>query len=108
MPARCTRLSGSDAFSVPNRAALVTIISVKPMMALSGVRSSWLMLATNCDLCWLASSSCAAFLLDFLEQARILDRQDGLGGEGLQQIDACSGKFARRFAPHHQRADRPR
>src|SRR5262245_57490059 len=28
------------------------------MMALSGVRSSWLMLATNCDLCWLASPSC--------------------------------------------------
>jgi hypothetical protein len=36
--------SGSCAFSVPKRAALVTIISVKPMMALSGVRSSWLML----------------------------------------------------------------
>src|SRR5215471_3159898 len=27
-------------------------------MALSGVRSSWLILARNCDLCWLASSSC--------------------------------------------------
>src|SRR5690348_12281652 len=26
-------------------------------MALSGVRSSWLILARNCDLCWLASSS---------------------------------------------------
>jgi hypothetical protein len=37
-------LSGSCAFSVPNRAALVTIISVNPMMALSGVRSSWLIL----------------------------------------------------------------
>ena len=32
-------------------------ISVTPMMALSGVRSSWLMLARNCDLCWLASAS---------------------------------------------------
>jgi len=40
-------------FSVPKRAALVYIISVK-MMALSGVRSSWLMLVTNCDLCSLA------------------------------------------------------
>jgi hypothetical protein len=29
--------SGSSAFSVPKRAALVTIISVRPMMALSGV-----------------------------------------------------------------------
>src|SRR5262249_29423394 len=38
----------------PNRVAFVTIISVSPMMALSGVRSSWLMLATNCDLCSLA------------------------------------------------------
>jgi hypothetical protein len=26
------------------------------MRALSGVRSSWLMLARNCDLCWLASA----------------------------------------------------
>src|SRR6516164_5702628 len=27
-------------------------------MALSGVRSSWLILARNCDLCWLATPSC--------------------------------------------------
>jgi hypothetical protein len=27
------------------------------MMAFSGVRSSWLILARNCDLCWLASAS---------------------------------------------------
>src|SRR5215467_7113771 len=57
VPAAFTRRSGSSAFSVPKRAAFVTIISVRPMMALSGVRSSWLMLATNCDLFWLASSS---------------------------------------------------
>src|SRR5215510_13280037 len=30
-------------------------------MALSGVRSSWLMLARNCDLCWLAISSWRLF-----------------------------------------------
>ena len=53
-----TRCSGSCAFSVPKRAALVTIISVSPMMALSGVRSSWLMLETNCDLFSLAIRSC--------------------------------------------------
>ena len=58
MPAAFTRRSGSRAFSVPKRAALVTIISVKPMIALSGVRSSWLMLERNCDLFWLASASC--------------------------------------------------
>ena len=33
------------------------MISEKPMMALSGVRSSWLMLARNFDLAWLASSA---------------------------------------------------
>ena len=58
MPARFTRLSGSSAFSVPNRAALVTIMSVSPMMALSGVRNSWLTLETNCDLYSLACCSC--------------------------------------------------
>ena len=35
----------------------MTIISVSPMMALSGVRSSWLMLETNCDLFSLAIAS---------------------------------------------------
>ena len=34
-----------------------SMISEKPMMALSGVRSSWLMLARNFDLAWLASSA---------------------------------------------------
>ena len=40
------------------RAAFVTSISLSPMMALSGVRSSWLMLARNCDLFLLKASSC--------------------------------------------------
>ena len=31
--------------------------SENPMIALSGVRSSWDMLARNSDLCWLATSS---------------------------------------------------
>src|SRR5262249_14191744 len=39
VPAPWTRRSGSTAFSVPKRGALLTIISVSPMMALSGVRS---------------------------------------------------------------------
>ena len=34
-----------------------SMISEKPMMALSGVRSSWLMLARNSDFAWLASSA---------------------------------------------------
>jgi hypothetical protein len=32
--------------------------SENPMMAFSGVRSSWDILARNSDLCWLAASSC--------------------------------------------------
>ena len=90
LPAACTRRSGSCAFSVPKRAALVTIISVSPMMALSGVRSSWLMLARNCDLCWLASCELPALVLDLREQARVLDRQHRLRGEGLQAARSCS------------------
>ena len=35
--------------------------SEKPMIALSGVRSSCDMLARNSDLCWFATSSCALF-----------------------------------------------
>ena len=88
-----TRCSGSSAFSVPKRAALVTIISVSPMMALSGVRSSWLTLETNCDLCSLAIRELAALVLDFVEQAghsgsrctawaaKVRDQIDGVLGE---------------------------
>ena len=41
------------------------------------------------------------FLFDFLEQARVLDRQYRLGGEGAQEVDGALGKFARRLAPHY-------
>ena len=104
VPARFTRRSGSCAFSVPKRAALVTIISVSPMMALSGVRSSWLMLARNCDLCSLAICELAALLLDLAEQPRVLDRQHRLRGERLQQLDRALRELARRLAAHHQRS----
>ena len=57
------------------------------MIAFSGVRSSWDMFARNCDLCWLASASCAVRLLELLEQAGVLDGDDGLVGERLQQRD---------------------
>ena len=87
MPARFTRCSGSCAFSVPKRAALVTIISVSPMMALSGVRSSWLMLETNCDLFSLAICELAVLVLDFVEQPHVLDRDHGLVGERRDQLD---------------------
>ena len=55
LPARCTRSSGSVKPANSGPSASSRSISVRPMMALSGVRSSWLILARNCDLCWLAT-----------------------------------------------------
>ena len=75
------------------------------MMAFSGVRSSWDMFARNCDLCWLATSSCSALLLDLLEQPGVLDRQDGLAGERLEQVDDGLGELAGRLAADHEHAD---
>ena len=71
-------------------------ISVTPMIAFSGVRSSCDMLARNCDLCWLATSSCSPLLLDLLEQPRVLDREHRLAGERLQQRHHRLRKLARR------------
>src|SRR6516165_9805114 len=47
----------TSAIDALQRLAFLTIISVRPMIALSGVRSSWLMLDTNCDLFSLANCS---------------------------------------------------
>ena len=49
------RYSSCFSFSSPNIRSVST--SEKPMMAFSGVRSSWDMLARNSDLCRLAASS---------------------------------------------------
>ncbi len=46
-----------------------------------------------------------ALLVDLAEQARVLDRQHRLRGEGLQQVDGALGELAGRLAAHHQRAD---
>src|SRR5262249_36907649 len=47
----------------------------------------------------------AALLLDLAEQARILDCQHRLCGEGLKQFNRARGKFSRLFPPDHERAD---
>ena len=60
-PARSTRSSGSISSSRFKSRASSCSISVTPMIAFSGVRSSCDMLARNCDLCWLATSSCSPF-----------------------------------------------
>ena len=65
------------------------------MMAFSGVRSSWDMFARNCDLCWLASASCPIRLVELLEQAGVLDRDDRLIGERLQQCDLSLAESVR-------------
>src|SRR5262249_6509193 len=107
VPAAFTRRNGSSAFSVPKRPELVTIISVRPMMALSGVRSSWLMLARNCDLCSLASASCR-LLLDFVEQPHVFDGNHRLVGEGFDQLDLLVGKRPHDSAVQVKHADRDR
>ena len=61
------------------------------MMALSGVRSSWLMLARNCDLCC-RLRELATFVLNFLKQSYVLDGDCRLVGESLDQHDLLVGK----------------
>src|SRR5436190_4666588 len=80
-----TRSSGSRscfAASASSRS-----ISLTPMMALSGVRSSWLILARNCDLCWLGLGELAALFLNFIKQPHVLDGNHRLIGEGGRDFD---------------------
>ena len=75
------------------------------MMALSGVRNSCDMLARNSLLCWLATSSCVAFVLDLPEEPRVLDGQGRLSSEGLQQRDHLCGEIAWATPDYSQRAE---
>ena len=59
---------------------------------MSGVRSSWLMLARNCDLCWLALRELPTLVLDFVEQAHVLDCDGRLVGESRYQLDLLLGE----------------
>ena len=47
----------------------------------------------------------AALLLDLAEQARVLDRDHRLGGEGLQQVNRVLDELARFLATHHESAN---
>jgi hypothetical protein len=65
------------------------------------------MLATNWFLCWLAISRSFDSLgkltrprLHLFEKARVFDRNDGLVGEGLQQLNLSVGKWAQLRATH--------
>jgi hypothetical protein len=44
-------------------------------------------------------------LLGLVEQARVLDRDHGLVGEGLQQLDLLGGKRLRRLTQDADRSD---
>src|SRR6516162_7854480 len=68
------------------------------MMALSGVRSSWLMLETNCDLCSLANWSWR--LLSSISRNR-----RAFWIASLQEMNGTLGKFAWLLAPDHERPD---
>ena len=97
------RYSSCLSFSSPNMRSSST--SEKPMMAFSGVRSSCDMLARNSDLCWLATSSWPALLLDLAEEARVGDGHLRLVGERLHEAhDALAERPGR--APHHHDAAR--
>ena len=97
------RYSSCRSFSSPNIRSIST--SEKPMIALSGVRSSCDMFARNSDLCWLATSSGAVGLLQLLEQADVLDGDDGLVGERLQQSDLLLGERPDLHPPQEDRPD---
>ena len=86
---RCSSLSGVSS-SRP----------LMPMTAFIGVRISWLMVARNALLASLAASAAARASCVSLEQARVLDRDHRLVGEGLQQLDLLVGERPGRLAHH--------
>ena len=57
LPAALIRWRSGRKASASRSSASSWSISEYPMIAFSGVRSSWDMFARNCDLCWLATSS---------------------------------------------------
>ena len=75
------------------------------MMALSGVRSSWLMLETNCDLFSLANCELTVLVLNFVEQPHVLDRDHRLIGENGDQLDLPLGEWAHGAPRQREHAD---
>ena len=87
------------------------------MMAFSGVRSSWLMLARNSDLCRLATSSCRVFSSisrksrAFWMASADWSRRSGAArpspAENRRACGARRGRRWRLFAQHGHREQRP-
>ena len=76
--------SACFSFSSPNILSPKT--SEKPMMALSGVRSSCDMLARNSDLCRLAASICRLLSSISRKSRAFWIAKSGLSCEGLKKI----------------------
>ena len=86
-----------------------------PMTAFIGVRISWLIVARKALLASLAALGGGAGFLRLLEQPRVLDRDHGLVGEGLEQRDLLVAEARRgcerttsdradaAALPHHRR-----
>jgi len=62
------------------------------MMALSGMRSSWLHARYELRLVLARQLQLAVLILDFVEQPHVLDRYYRLVGEGFDQFDLILGK----------------
>ena len=78
--------------------------SENPMMALSGVRSSWDMLARNSDLCWFATSSCRLFSSISRNRRAFCDGHLRLVGERLHEAHDALAELARGAPDHHDAA----
>src|SRR6516225_48795 len=90
--ARKTRSSGSSSSSRLKSRASSSSISVTPMMALSGVRSSWAHAGEELRLVLAGFLELPALVLDFLEQPHVLDGDGGLVRERTDQFDLLLGK----------------
>src|SRR5215470_10291863 len=78
--------------------------SENPMMALSGVRSSWDMFARNSDL-WRLAASSGRLLSHLVKEPGVLDRQGRLGGKAPEQLDRLGREVAGPVAGHREAAD---
>src|SRR5215467_1713225 len=93
------RYSSCLSFNSPNMRSDRT--SEKPMMAFSGVRSSWDMFARNSDLCWLAT-----LFVELSQKADVFDGNHGLIRKGREHLYLGSGERSDLAAPSGKHANR--
>ena len=76
-------------------------------MAASGVRSSWLMLATNCDLCWLAISSSRLFWAISSNRRAFSSAMADWSAKVCIRLTTACGELAGLASPQDECAERP-